>query len=1338
MPVSSVTEHWIKQDAVTINLNHFGDPDYLQVSVLAGAVVMAFKQDVIGYNAAHNYRTWPLEAANTYLETTSAVNVYAKLTRSEVNARALIAYDTVLRDIEGREITYAEDGSEILGESNPELYYVFLGQISGSIDNNGEQIERNWEVSFRFGNLDTSQYRNEEAGGEWMKMFHLNKVTDMIDVLKTFSSATFKRLFIGEKEIGNIQRSTDHLDIDDNVIPTTKYTEESYLSKKKDDHTPHSLSVGKNLEVDGTLYAERVQSDDFVQGSLMGSGWSVYKDANGNTVVETDTVIARKGINASELVVNQETFEKGSNIFVKGGCTIVKVEEVDGKYRCFYDNENGKRFSGFKVGDQARCQRYDSSYWLKIKYYWRLVVGVADDYVELSMTDFDGDGVPEEGDDIAQLGNRTDKTRQSAIVISPDNGGSVVVWAGIDSYNLSERNMCGMGVNPNNGRAYIYGYGDMFFGDRNLEKNFITYQIKDGDTEPTLTINADVHLSKDSTGLGNLTEFEEIKTNVDYLNNQIEREFTIWYFDDEPTLENEPAVNWVTDELKAMHDQDLYFSDALARAWRFVNGKWVEVTDERTLAALKLADEAQKAATEAKDYINNVLPKQLEGLQNQIDGTIESYFYKYDPSLDNYPANEWITEEQKETHLNDTFTNLESGYSWRWTKGIIPSEEEGVEPSVLYKWIEIADTATVKALVAAGKAQDTADGKRRVFVETPFTPYNVGDLWVQGEAGDIMRCAVERLRGEYAESDWVKASKYTDDSALETFLNGAYKNQLEVIQKQIDSRSETWYQVKDPSLSWDTDELKQLHFGDLWYSINDKQSFMWTGTEWIVQGVPDEVFDKIDGKAEIFVSKPTKYNRNDLWFLGEDITLDKAYKAGVIVVATAKSNVFNPIHWTKFDKYTDDTLAQEALKKAESFSDDLSGVLADMEIVKGQVDREFTIWYYDAEPTLCNEPAVNWNTQALIEMHDQDIYFSDSLARAWRFVEGRWVEITDERTLAVLNKVSDLEFIKEAFGKNVMQGGILISDLVSVQNDDGEIEAFLNGGNFAKDDTNGKLILAGGIPSLTTSGSKYLEKRAKEAKTRIYEDGTLVAENATIKGEVNATSGTFNNVSFQSGHIGGFRVSGSGIINQIGESSFDNDAYIRLKNTSEDTEAAIGGNVVPPSTGRKLLARFVNENDKLSQYSSLPNECFEIGAKGAIDNVALSIDGGCIEGLAYRTYTVSSNSTSNIPKNVTEVLCTNTQIINVYLPSLDVYDDGHVVRVTRTGSEFWLYPFDCNTLNSYEPVYGRTLIYHEGNYYSYSNPISIQSWHTCELVWHRDFSKTINGVKYRGLWILTA
>lgn len=1264
MPVSSVTEHWIKPDAVTINLNHFGDPDYLQVSVLAGAVVMAFKHDVIGYNAAHNYRTWPLQAANTYLETTSAYNVYARLTRSEVNASALIVYDPILRDIEGRPISHSERGEEVLGDADSTYYYVFLGQISSSVGSSGQSISREWTVDFRFGLLGTSQYRNEESGGEWQKMFRLNKVTDMIDVLKTFSSAVFKRLFIGEKEIQDVQRASDETltpRVDDLTIPTTQFNENRFLSKKKDDKTPFSLGVGKNLKVGEDLEVKgsasiggEVKSDDFVAGDLMGSGWAIYRDSNGNTVVETDRIVARKSIEATELVVNQETFEKGSNIFVKGGCTITKVEVVNGRYRCYYNNEEGRRFSGFKVGDQARCQRYNASYGGIIKYYWRLVTGVEEDYVELSMTDCDGTGIPEEGDDIAQLGSRYDKTRQSAIVISPDNGGSVIIWAGIDSFDLSEKNMVGMGVNPNTGRAYLYGYGDMFFGDRSLEKNYITYQTREGDTEPTLNINADIHFGKGSDGLSNLSEFKDIQNEVNNLFGQIEREFTIWYYDYEPTLDNEPAVNWVSDADKALHDQDIFFSDKLARAWRFVNGAWVEITDERTLAALKLAEdahaaaaEAEKNAREAKEYIDNILPSKLEELQNQIDGAIESFFYKYDPTTSNEPASLWTTEEQKAMHLNDTFTNLESGYSWRWTVN-----------GGVYGWTEISDTATVKALVTAGQAQDTADQKRRVFVATPYTPYDEGDLWVQGETGDILRCSNSRASGNFDSSDWVKASKYTDDSALETFLNGAYKEQLAVIQSQIDSRAETWYQSADPSLQWTTDALKQQHVGDLWYDINKAQSFMWNGSEWVVQGVPDEVydkidgkssiytskpsaykkndlwilasdttldkayksgtivvakqdsdvfvkehwtkkdcytddsavtefingayktqieeikgqidkksetwyqntdpslnwdttqknehkgdlwyntnedqtyiwsgtiwipqgvpdevFDKIDGKAQIFASRPNSYNKNDLWVLEQDMTLDKDYKKGTIVIAATSSNYFVATHWTKLDRYTDDSRAdeaygkaEEAYRKAESFSEDLSGVLADMDVVMNQVDREFTIWYYNHVPTLNNAPAVDWDTDEEKQRHDQDICFSDELARAWRFVDGQWVEITDERTLAVLKQVEDLEYLKKAFGSDerVMEGGIIVSTLVSVRNKEGNLEAFINGSEFASDTEHGKLIIAGGIPDKTSDGLDDLQARSKEATTRVYEDGSAFFGNANISGSFNSGDG---------------------------------------------------------------------------------------------------------------------------------------------------------------------------------------------------------------------------------------
>lgn len=68
------------------------------------------------------------------------------------------------------------------------------------------------------------------------------------------------------------------------------------------------------------------------------------------------------------------------------------------------------------------------------------------------------------------------------------------------------------------------------------------------------------------------------------------------------------------------------------------------------------------------------------------------------------------------------------------------------------------------ALVNAANAQSTADSKAKVFTTTPTVPYKVGDLWVQGNSGDVMKCKTARSSGSYTASDWEKASKYTDDS----------------------------------------------------------------------------------------------------------------------------------------------------------------------------------------------------------------------------------------------------------------------------------------------------------------------------------------------------------------------------------------------------------------------------------------------------------------------------------------------------------------------------------------------------------------------------------------------
>lgn len=382
---------------------------------------MAFKQDVIGYNAAHNYRTWPIEAANTYLETSSAVNVYAKLTRSEVNARALIVYDTVLRDIEGREISYAEDGSEVLGDASADYFFVFLGQISGSVDSNGQRVQREWLIDFRLGSLDTSQYRNEESTGEWSKMFRLNKMTDMIDVLKTISSAIFKKIFIHEKAVTDVAVKAEvdeSSKVSDTILASTAWVTETvegrYLRKDKDDKTPFNLGVGKSLSV-----GESVKVGDFVEGTL-GSGASIFM-RNGSSYSEVDFLKVRKKATFTNITIQELKYIGGEIVLSPAAMVVSKVEELEDGYKCYFDTtdyDGRKVYSYFEVGDQAKSQTFNLEY---NQYYWRLVTEVDEEegYIVLSKTDCDkGSGIPKEGDNISQLGNRTDSSRQSAIILS--------------------------------------------------------------------------------------------------------------------------------------------------------------------------------------------------------------------------------------------------------------------------------------------------------------------------------------------------------------------------------------------------------------------------------------------------------------------------------------------------------------------------------------------------------------------------------------------------------------------------------------------------------------------------------------------------------------------------------------------------------------------------------------------------------------------------------------------------------------------------------------------------------------------------------------------------------
>lgn len=189
----------------------------------------------------------------------------------------------------------------------------------------------------------------------------------------------------------------------------------------------------------------------------------------------------------------------------------------------------------------------------------------------------------------------------------------------------------------------------------------------------------------------------------------------------------------------------------------------------------KTLEELGAEALESKDFINNTLPGLINDIQSQIDGQIEQFFEEYNPlptgsdNTNNEPAATWVAadeeagnDNEKEKHLGDLFYNTTSGRVWRYVKNkvLLPPPHGGAPiQKIIYIWSELADNDLALALALAQEALDNANTKRRVFVDTPYPPYDIGDLWVDGK--DLRRCINTKVSSEaYNVNDWVIAVYY--------------------------------------------------------------------------------------------------------------------------------------------------------------------------------------------------------------------------------------------------------------------------------------------------------------------------------------------------------------------------------------------------------------------------------------------------------------------------------------------------------------------------------------------------------------------------------------------------
>lgn len=408
---------------------------------------------------------------------------------------------------------------------------------------------------------------------------------------------------------------------------SAKRVENSYLHKDKTDAANFLIKFLRGLQV-----------GDY--SALSGGDWSL--DELFRSHLTTDYLNVRmKAIFETLEILHTDTL--GGELFITtvGSNRILKVEEVnityDGvsqkAYRCYFlgEQDGSKVENKWKVGDQARSKSFNLTagkyHNVGNHYYWRLVIGVSSEAVEIDgkkyhyvdLSDIDKDAASDEPmvDDILnQCGNRTDNARQSCLVFSAVDTYSpcITLYHGVDGYTFNNKEYVNYGVNHSTNKAFFHVYGDMYFGDRPTSANNYegdSYVKYDSDKKKvTIKGDLDIKSTYDGKTLDKYIADKSLDKNavetiikksdtITDLQNQIDGAIETWFYDGVPTLKTEPASGWDTDMMKN-HLGDLYYDNKTGKAYRFAKDgstyKWIIITDTELTKALEDSRQALKDA----------------------------------------------------------------------------------------------------------------------------------------------------------------------------------------------------------------------------------------------------------------------------------------------------------------------------------------------------------------------------------------------------------------------------------------------------------------------------------------------------------------------------------------------------------------------------------------------------------------------------------------------------------------------------------------------------------------------------------------------------------------------
>lgn len=498
------TNYWVKSDALYVQLNAMGEPNYIQCSVVSGASIIAYMQQVkeLGYDAGHNYQRWTLQAYPSQFPDDVARYVYAAIPRQPTtnDNNALVVFPSERIDLYGKAV--ADETRQV---GNEAFYYIFLQGIISEVktDTSGKRF-RDWTQHIDYGTLATDEALASGGEGSW---WQYNSVSDTVSFLKTILKATFdtltakvaniSKLILGDKELNGIA-TEDTPDTSEDKIVTPHYMEQfgvkHWLAKDKDDTAQglitflKGLNLGNggtyHLDADGAATLKKVilsllQSVDYDSATETGFGFTKRRDGKYKLEL-TDLMVWGKAI-FNNLEIRELSYVGGNIVLSPAASKVAFVREV-------YDDTT-KELTGWKTYlladdgttatlnmwqkyDQVRCETFNIKPGVyqnvSNKLYWRLVTDVSTENEEI--TDDNGnvlyDGkkfawifiaknnclensdTPAAGDTIVLMGNRRNTDRQHILMMETegDNAPRLVMYHGVNSYSLTGKYIFKVGI----------------------------------------------------------------------------------------------------------------------------------------------------------------------------------------------------------------------------------------------------------------------------------------------------------------------------------------------------------------------------------------------------------------------------------------------------------------------------------------------------------------------------------------------------------------------------------------------------------------------------------------------------------------------------------------------------------------------------------------------------------------------------------------------------------------------------------------------------------------------------------------------------------------------------